>query len=173
MDFRFFDALTHEGAIAYLNRFLEIEGRAFTMMAEQVVYRDLEMDFSLPSISRLMKGIYGQLKARSVPIPESEPTWIRRAHQGGLIEFDDESNVLIMRAGYYFGESFVRASDGLVWGIGRSSTAERNMPVVKTFKHDLELAPVLVAENLFLRVARGSPLIDIDDAVTAWRAAMP
>jgi hypothetical protein len=37
-------------------------------------------------------------------------------------------------------------------GVGDADCAEKHMPVVMGFQHDLELAPIMVAENLYRRV---------------------
>jgi hypothetical protein len=57
----------------------------------------------------------------------------------------------------------------LRWGIGDIETAEGNMPVVIGFQHGLELGPILIADNLLLRVAAEPKKTgDFEKAVEYW-----
>lgn len=106
----------------------------------------------------------------------SLPAWIREcdSYLSGLEEFDEPSKVLVLRASYYLGESFVRYSDKLSWATGNLDTAEQNMPVITGFSDELEMAPMLVTENLFLRIlADGAPYEDINRAIESWLSDIP
>jgi hypothetical protein len=49
-----------------------------------------------------------------------------------------------------------------------------NMPVVAGFKHELELAPILVANNLFSRIISVPKKIgDIQIAIDQWNGYVP
>jgi hypothetical protein len=80
-----------------------------------------------------------------------------------------ESEELVLQAAYYLGESFVRSHGTLRWGTGDIKTYEANMPAVIGFQHDLELAPILIAENLLRRVtAEPKKVGDFQIAVESW-----
>ena len=78
----------------------------------------------------------------------------------GLYSFDDFSKVLVLRASYYLGECFVRNYNNLSWNIGLTHTAVVNMPVITGFKKKIELAPILVCENLLRRLVEGVRFIN-------------
>ncbi len=132
------------------------------------------MDYSLTSLKRALKWILSGVKVVRVPVPSTEPEWVREFHKDGLIDFPEESKYLILRAAYYLGECFTRADDKLRWAVGRSDTVEKHMPVVAGFRHEKEIAPMLVCENLIKRV-RGyaSPEAHIDVMVDTWTKLMP
>ena len=84
------------------------------------------------------------------------------------------SGYLVLRASYYFGESFVQHSNKLEWSTGNIETAEQNMPVITGFKYDIEMAPMLIIKNLFMRiVVRDVPTTDIDKAINTWLSYVP
>jgi hypothetical protein len=82
--------------------------------------------------------------------------------------------VLVLRAAFYFGESFVRAYPALVWAVGRADTAPQGQPVVTGFEYDMELPALLVAENLIARKIRGdNSTLDARRAVSVWQSRAP
>jgi hypothetical protein len=76
-------------------------------------------------------------RLETVPVPDDPelPWWIRQTpeHQEGLFDWTEESGIRVMRASWYFGESFVRSRDALRWDIGSDDRAEGQMPVVAGF----------------------------------------
>jgi hypothetical protein len=110
---------------------------------------------------------------RAIPreLERDLPWWIKASprYPEHLIDFDADSRILVVRAAYYLGAAFVNEHPGLSWATGRRDTAEQNMPVVTGFREQLELAPMLVAENLFLRMLgdKADPSI-IDSAMEYW-----
>jgi hypothetical protein len=102
----------------------------------------------------------------------SVPEWIRSTpeYERGLFEFDEDSKNLICFVAYYLGECFVRNYSQLRWATGNAEYAEANMPVVTGFKREIELAPMLVLENLFRRItAKPDRISDIEIAIDTWR----
>ncbi len=109
-----------------------------------------------------------------VPVPDTEPKWVRDFHKQGLTEFAEESKVLILRAAYYLGESFTRASGALSWTIGNAELIEKNIPVISGFRSGTEMAPMMVCENVFGRILSGGvPESDVDRMVEAWARQVP
>ncbi len=127
------------------------------------------MDYSIASVPDALKWILKDVRIVRVPVPPSEPDWIRQAHKDGLVEFDEASKYPVLRAAYYLGESFVRAYPALYWTIGDPGYLQKNMPVVARFESGKEMAPIMIVENLSCRIfGRGAPVTDIDRAVGAW-----
>lgn len=99
------------------------------------------------------------------------PAWITATedYRRGLFEFAEESKPLVLRTVYYCGECFVRTFDELKWAVGDNATAQRNMPVITGFGNGIELAPILVTENLFRRILTEDPGTDaIERAISRW-----
>jgi hypothetical protein len=92
----------------------------------------------------------------------------------GAVELADV-NRLVLRGGFYLGESFVRhAPARLRWASGDRDTVLENQPVVVGFAHKLELAPVLVVENLFRRTALDRQDTDvIPITISEWVSRVP
>jgi hypothetical protein len=171
MDFDFFEKLTKNEANAFLRRFLEEESSNIKEIAKQCAADGLKMDYSIKSISPFMRWVVSRLTTVPLAPDPTVPEWLRNndVYAKNLFDFDEPSGILVMRAGYYLGESFVRSHSGLHWGIGDIETAEANMPVVTGFQYQLEMAPVLVADNLLARIISDPGKIgDIERAVESW-----
>ena len=172
MQFEYFEQISQKDATALLQRFLEVESSRIHETAKLCAVDGIKMDFTIKSISPFMRWVLKKLtKIRKKPDP-AVPAWIRNTetYAKNLFEFDEQSGKLILRAAYYYGESFVRSYDSLRWGTGDLKTALGNMPVVAGFQHELEMAPILVADNLFSRITREPDKIgDIQISVAYWR----
>jgi hypothetical protein len=175
MRFDYFDSLTPADAENFLREYLSIESRAVEDLRKEVERDGVAADMTLTSIQPVFVWIAERLRTlRRDPDP-TLPWWIREAesYRNSLFEFDEPSNVLIMRASFYYGEAFVRYSSTLSWGIGRRDTALKNMPVVTGFSHKLQLPAILIAENLFIDILNDSKGPDaIGQTVEAWRQKM-
>src|SRR5215469_6333678 len=150
MDFEFFEKLTKKEANAFLQRFLEEESSNINATMKECAADRIRMDHSIKSISPFIRWIQTRLNAiPQEPDPEV-PEWIRKtdSYTKYLFEFDEPSKTLVLQAAYYFGESFVKSYKHLKWGTGDTETAEANMPVVAGFQHELEMAPILVVDNV-------------------------
>lgn len=150
----FFEKLSPKGAHVFLQRFLEVESLHIKETAKRCAADGVKMDFSLKSIPPFMRWICAKLKTIQKEPDPSVPKWLRsnEVYAKNLFDFDEASGILVMRAGYYLGESFVRSFRSLRWGTGDVRTADANMPVVAGFKHELEMPPIIVADNLLARL---------------------
>jgi hypothetical protein len=172
MDFAFFESLTPQDAQAFLDRYLEVEREATRSMIPSAQEEGVVADFSVSSVPAFLKWILRKLQTVSRDPDETLPDWIRESesYKRGLIEFEDTSKPLVMRASYYLGESFVRQYHRLSWGVGQPDSIEYKMPVVAGFRHELELAPILVAENIYLGIfGQGASIESIDEAISGWQ----
>jgi hypothetical protein len=174
MNFELFNSMTPEEARDHLQGFLATERVAMDTLVRATKQAGVQMDYSIGSLSPVLKWILTGIQIIRVPVPATEPQWIRDFHRGGLIAFPDESKYLILRAAYYLGECFVRANSALIWTVGDPEGAEKNMPVVAGFRSSMEMAPMMVCENLFGRVVGdGVPETHIDAMVKTWVGFMP
>lgn len=173
MNFEFFEKLSREKAEEYLKHFLAVESAKIGGTLAEARASGLTVDFSLESVAPFLRWMVPKLNVvPGVPDPEL-PEWIRTTptYLQNLFEFDEPSKILVLRAAYYLGESFVRNGNGLRWATGNRETVEANMPVVTLFRFGIEMAPIMVAENLLRRViAEPAKLGDIALAVDHWRA---
>lgn len=172
VNFAFFDSLTTAEAEDYLRRFLAEASRGCEELARQAEAAGLTTDYSVQSIAPFMLWVLPQLQTAPVAEDSSVPAWIRqtREYRDGLYEFTESSRVTVLRSAFYLGESFVRSFPQLRWGVGDADCAEKHMPAVVGFQHDLELAPIMVAENLYRRViCDRSTSQSIATAVEYWR----
>jgi hypothetical protein len=171
MDIEFFEKLSKKQADAYLQTFLDTESSKINKTVKQCTAAGLRMDYSLKLISPFMRWVLKRLTAIPEEPDPTIPEWIRNtaSYTSRLFEFNGPSEELILQAAYYFGESFVRSRSSLYWGTGDIKTYEANMPVVIGFQHELELAPILIAENLLRRVtAEPKKIGDFQTAVESW-----
>jgi len=174
--FAFFEAMSSEEAERFLEEFLRTEREALPPMIVAAQAENVACDFRLSSIRPFYGWILGQLRTHPRAEDASLPEWIRLtpSYKGGLFDFDELSRNLILRSAYYLGESFVRSSARLRWAAGRADTAVQRQPVVTGFDSSLEMAPILVSENLFRRiVADGATLAAVDQAVATWGRDIP
>jgi hypothetical protein len=173
MDHQFFDSLSVQQAMEFLDRFLQLGRQGVAKLQPSADAERLCLDYSLSSLPKVMKWMMRQVHFQWAPVPEEEPQWIRQVHRDGLVEFDEDSKSTILRAAYYLGECFARLH-GMRWATGNPDYMEKNMPVVAGFENEQELSPLQVTENLFRRIlARGAPDTHIDTAVQAWMRDCP
>lgn len=171
MDFESFEKLSKAEGNVILHRFLEVESVHIKETARQCAAEGIKMDYSINSIAPFMRWVLARLTTVPLQPDPAIPDWLRNneAYTTNLFDFDGPSGKLILRTGYYLGESFVRSHKSLRWGTGDIETVEANMPVVAGFKYELEMAPVLVADNLMARIISDPEKIgDIERAVESW-----
>ena len=173
MNFAFFDCLTTTEAEDYLRQFLAEASRGFEELAQQARAVGVATDYSIESIAPFTLWVLPQLQTTPKPEDSSIPVWIRQTkeYRDGLYEFTESSRILVLRSAFYLGESFVRSFPQLRWGVGDADYIQKHMPVVEGFKHDLELAPIMVTENLYRRViCDRSTMPSIATAMEHWRS---
>ncbi len=169
MDYEYFEKLSPREAQEYFDNFLACERIALEQWTPVMQQAGLVVDYSLSSLPSILQWMLGTVHFRRVPIPDSEPDWIKQAYKDGLIEFDEMSRVVILRAAYYMGECFVRTYPFLRWAIGNREYMQKNMPVVTGFKYEKELAVAVVAMNVFSSVLQGGETTEFEDLIDVWR----
>lgn len=176
MDYEFFEALSAEQARQFLSRFLEAERDSVEELLASARQAGLSADFKMESLVPILDFVARKIGTVSREPDNSLPDWIRHSvsYVDNLFDFDDESKVLVLRCAYYFGETFIRTFSRLYWGVGDSETALKNMPVIHGFRGGLELAPLLVLENVFGRVVSGrGGEADLYSMVGYWESLAP
>ena len=173
MDFQFFESMTAAEAEEFLANYLRLQEEAWQEMQVRAKKAGIDANFSFDSVRPVLEWIVKQVTiVPSEPDPNL-PSWIKEtpSYIKGLFDFDETSGILVVRASYYLGSVFVAHCGGLSWATGRIDTAEQNMPVVTGFAHGLELATMLVTENLCRRILAGeADYTTIDEAVDYWRS---
>jgi hypothetical protein len=173
VNYEFFESLTLEEAHAYFQRFLTVERQAVEEMKPAAAARGLELNYSMSSLADVLKWMMEGARAVRVPVPEDEPWWIRQAHADGLIQFDEDTKTMILRAAYYIGECFARLP-GLRWTTGDLEYMQQKMPVIAGFRNDQELPPLVVMDVVFARViGRGLPATEADETIRVWLNKCP
>jgi len=177
MDFAFFEGLSRDQAQDFLRSFLREERTAVRLMLDAAHREaDIRDDFTIESASRVLRWAAQKLKIVPKTPDPSQPTWIRQtdSYAHAMLGLDDPSNILTLRCAFYLGESFVKSYSGLKWSVGDPEIAEQNQPVITGFTGGGEMSPLLVCQNLFLRVAvDGASLDHIGRAVAFWGAKAP
>lgn len=172
MNFGFFLSLSELEAREFLERYLQVESENIGTILLRCRAEGIRCNYTVDSVPGVFHWIHARLKkTKTKPDPEM-PDWIldSDSYWKYLFEFDAPSNVLILRASYYLGASFVNEFKCLHWTIGNKDTIEANMPVVSGFKHCMQMATIMIAENLFRRVsAEPTKIHDIEIAVQEWR----
>jgi hypothetical protein len=176
MRFEYFDSLTERQAKEYLYNYLTEERASIDENIKEFEASGGIADFSTSSIPNFLKYILIKIRIEANEIDKTLPEWIRNDQQylDGLFDFDEKSKILILRSSFYLGESFTKDFKGLKWGVGSTKTAQKNMPVVKGFKFGLEMAPMLIVENIFRKILREKCGHEpIDKAIYSWLDETP
>jgi hypothetical protein len=174
MDFQLFESMTPEEAYALLEGFLESERPGVEEIEQLARGEGVYFDYRLATLFGNLKWIYGLVQFTRVPIPDSEPWWIRDFHKDGVIEFHEESRKFVLRAAFYLGQTFVVSNPKLKWTIGNREYIQQNMPVVAGFQKGMEMAAIMVVENVFTRIAGNhGPMSDIDKMIETWSGYLP
>lgn len=171
-----FETLTKEEARKVLGNFLELESKAVHDMLSTASAEGIDGGFSVGSVVPVLEWVVAKLNTVPKEPDETLPWWIREcdSYVEGLFEFDRPSEVLVLRAAYYMGESFVRNFELLSWSTGNPETVEHNMPVVIGFQDGMEMAPVMIVRNLTRRILSGRGAgEDIKHVVDKWVSFVP
>lgn len=176
MNLAFFEQLAPAEASVYLARFVELGRSALPDLVAAAESDGVRADLSVGSVGPVMDWVATQVATVPLEPDPTLPDWIRASdsYEANLFDFDEPSKVLVLRSGYYLGESFVRAFPRLTWAVGREETAPQGQPVVSGFSHEMEMPVLLVAENLIGRaIAEKTPRTDAARAVAVWESKVP
>jgi hypothetical protein len=176
MNFKFFESLTKEEAQKYLDDFLYFGKNRGVEILKENVHFTIEIDFSMESLSPIIKTLITIVKTVPRPPDETVPDWIRATeeYQKGLYDFDETSKSIVLAAAYYLGETFVKNYKQLSWAIGNTKYAQGNMPVITPFKYNMEMPPILIAENSFRKViSEMSDDASVNIALESWIGNIP
>ena len=171
MDFEFFAGLSEIEARQFLDHFLTVESKQIQSILGRCASEGVRCDYSVESIAPLLQCVLTQISVLPKEGDDQVPDWIRttETYVKNLFEFDNASKHLILGAAFYVGQSLVQTGGNLHWSVGATGTAEEHMPVVTGFRNRIELAPLLVVENLFGRVITDpTKLNDISTAIDYW-----
>jgi hypothetical protein len=169
----FFEKLSQDEARAFLERFLNLESSHIKETVKQCAAEGIIMDYSMKSIPPFLRWLLTKLKKIQKEPNRAVPKWLRNheVYVKNLFDFDEPSGILVVRAGYYLGESFVRSHGSLRWGTGDIEIAHANMPVVTGFENGMEMPPVIVADNLLATLSPGHKwTIEIKECLEAWNS---
>lgn len=174
MNFSFFESLSIEEAQDHLDGFIKTEALAIEAMRSAAIDANVVIDFSMASLPGFLRWILPNIEVMRIRVPETEPDWIREFHKDGLVEFTEESKYLVLRAAYYLGECFIQTSNRLSWGIGNLDSIEKNMPVVTGFRFKMEMAPLMVCENVYTGILGDGKSPDVmNTMISSWIGFIP
>jgi hypothetical protein len=125
MDFDFFDQLSSADARKFLENFLEQEKEGFLSMESELRDDGIDTRFRIENVEKVLLWVLGKLKTIAREPDTSLPTWIVNtpSYSQGLRDFDELSQILVMRAAYFLGEAFVESNPNLSWAVGDASEA--------------------------------------------------
>jgi hypothetical protein len=170
MDLSFFESMTKAEAKLYLKHYLMEVGEGVQELIEQARNDGITADFTIPSISPVFRWTLPRLHVVPVEPNPSVPEWIRESssYKEGLFVFDEPSAIMVGRASFYWGESFIRSYPGLSWAVGTGGV-DKNMPVVIGLRNRDKMPPLLIADNLFGGLIKGHDTFsDIDSCAQLW-----
>jgi hypothetical protein len=173
VNFAFFEGLTDEQAEECLHEFLREGEDALPVLIAEALADGIAAHLSVESVPRMIGVVERRVTTQALDPDPDIPAWIRESetYEENLFDFSDESKRLLAAAAFYFGEAFVGGYPNLRWGVGDRRTAVQAQPVVDGFSHGLELAVLLVTENVVARgVHDGSSEREAERAVASWRA---
>lgn len=162
--------LTKEEAEKFLANFLNKAKNGFETQIPELNNLGIIADYTLSSIKPYIIWVVGKLNKTPKAIDNSLPSWVTEteSYKNGLYSFDDESQILLLRASYYLGETFIRSSEKLKWGIGDENYVYKNRPVVKGFEKNMELDCYNVVNNICRRIIQKTTTEDIDIMIEYW-----
>jgi hypothetical protein len=173
MDFEFFAQLSRDEAESFLKDFLTAESEAMEGMLKHARAEGLRLTLGVNSIRPLFEWIIKKVQSSPIKPDATLPRWLTtsESYERGLFAFDEASKIFVLRGAYFWGASFVKEYPQLSWKVGDDETALQNMPVVEGFCKNVEMPPMLIAENLLRRIhGRNAPVEIVDTAVEAWIA---
>jgi hypothetical protein len=175
MKFEFFQSMTRDEAREYLEAYLTCEREGLSRMEVEAAREGISFDFSMESVPLVLTWILKRVRLVPGVVDDKLPAWIRQTMEPEkVVEFDEDSKLLVMRASYYLGEAFVRHSPCLSWDTGNPEFIECNMPVIRGFRNGIEMGPIMITENMFLSVLRdGASTESIQEAVAGWCSLIP
>ena len=141
-------------------------------MVQELRQDNVETQFHIDNIEGVLVWMLDKLRTLPSTTNETLPDWIRStsSYRKGLFSFDEPSNILILRAAYFMGESFVLDNEKLRWGVGNIDTAVKNMPVVTGFINSMEMSPLMVLENTYKRIlVDGVSATAFSKLIKTWR----
>ena len=172
MNWWFFESLSKTEAQEFLDNFLTVESVEIQTLIKSAQKQGIATDFSVDSIEPLFHFSLDQIETVSKEPDGRLPDYIlgSSSYIENLFDFSEASKVIIVKLAYYLGEAFVRTYPQLSWSTGNQENAEQNMPVITGFNHNLEMAPMLISENIIARViADPESSGDIKAMVKSWQ----
>lgn len=117
MKFSFFEALTEEEAKRYLDDFLEFGENHGIQLLEKTVHFTVDLDFSLQSLSTVLRTLVPVLKTTPRELDLSLPDFIRNtdSYKKNLFDFDETSKPVVLAVAYYLGKTFSKNFEQLSW----------------------------------------------------------
>lgn len=171
MKVHIFEAMKKEEAEEYLSEFLAFGRNKGMEILEENLHFTTNLDFRIETLPDILIALIPKLKTLPREPDHNVPEFIRNTedYQKGLFDFDERSNHVVLAGAYYLGETFVRNFSQLKWTTGNTDFREGNMPVVNPFRRNLEMAPILIVENLFRRIVKdNSRFGDVRKAIEVW-----
>jgi hypothetical protein len=168
MDHDFFRKLKKKEAKLFLANYLSEASAGFATLLPDLSSDGISADFSYTSLPPVMLWF----SRRMVKIEEKPdtclPAWITETedYKNSLFSFDDSSGILLLRASWYWGETFVRSS-GLRWDTGRLSEF-KNQPVIMDFYHGLEMSPFQICTNIIRNLISGGDKAEVGRCIDSW-----
>lgn len=144
----FFKSLKVKEAKIFLKNYLEEASNGFFSLIPDLTIDNIIVDYSFESLPSVVNWITKRMITVPKSPDESLPKWITESdtYKKSLYEFDNNSNILLLRLSYYWGECFVRNTN-LKWDIGRYAENE-NYPVLRRFICNMEMAPFKICNNI-------------------------
>lgn len=177
MNYDFFHRMSKREARDYFDHFIWEVREGLETMQNELMRVGLNPDYSMRSIPAIFKWVVdNKINTIQLSPDMSLPEWIRgtEEYKEALFEYDDESKIIVNRMCFYFGECFVRTyRERLKWSIGNARYIQRNMPVVKGFTDDLELAPLIVANNILVDLIIRPGSHDVGKVIKTWEDYVP
>jgi hypothetical protein len=174
MKFEVFEKMSPEDAQDCLAGFLDFGSNRGRQLLEGSLPPTVELSFEVSTLRLLLKSLLPLLKIVPRDPDLTVPDFIRQTedYQKGLFDFDEPTKPVVLAAAYYFGESFIRKFTQLKWATGNIEYLQANMPVVSGFAHNIEMAPILIVENIFTGIIAGSRNeTSIDIAIDTWSSS--
>jgi hypothetical protein len=165
----FFNKLTRKKARLFLNNYLAKAAEGFNILDRDLTDASIIHDYSLASLPKVLEWFSKRMVKVKKDPDYSLPKWITETddYKINLYHFDENSEILILRASYYWGECFVKNTK-LSWAPGKYSS-NKNQPVLQPFIRNMEMMPYSICENLIRSIIDGKKADDIvNKCINSW-----
>ncbi|UWQ03512.1 hypothetical protein K3X44_15435 (plasmid) [Aliiroseovarius crassostreae] len=170
-----FDEMSDAEAGQFLHEFLATEGKILHETIRLKHEAGQDFDIGREYLLSYFKEFDPIVRPKYRPWGDRLPEYLKELpmHAKGESYYDHDSNMCLLRMGYYFGECLLKEFPGLRWGIADRGYAHSGQPAVIGFPHDDQCPVVHICSTVMKRIdSRELGFGEFLNTLDAWREKM-